>query len=130
MIYQILAEHYKNDPIIKFEIRDANIDYCTIYDKVIRYMHGAEVRYSGGVGGVEIPIYKAIAQWDKARKADYTFLGHYHTAKAGENWVMNGSLIGYNLFAESCKFSYQSPRQQMVLIDSKHGMQCTRPIFV
>jgi len=129
LLYQELAEHYKNDSVVRFEIRDANIEYCTIYDKVIRYLHGSEVKFNGGVGGVEIPIYKAIAQWDKAQRADVTMLAHFHTAKQGENFVVNGSIIGYNLFAESCKFSFQSPRQQFCLIDSHHGLQSVRPIF-
>ena len=32
----------------------------------------------GGVGGITIPLNKAISAWNNQRMADYDILGHYH----------------------------------------------------
>lgn len=93
-------------------------------------MHGHAIRYGGGVGGIYIPINKAIAQWDKSERADLTVFGHFHQQRDGGNFICNGSLIGYSSFAQSIKADFEKPKQCLFLIDSKRGKTCTWPILV
>jgi hypothetical protein len=103
--------------------------YVKVYDTMIRFQHGHAIKYGGGVGGIYIPVNKAIAQWNKGRHADLDVFGHFHQARDGGNFICNGSNIGYNSFALSIKADYEQPRQQLFLMDKKRGRTCTWPIL-
>ncbi len=96
----------------------------------IRFQHGHMVKYGGGVGGLTIPLNKAIAQWNRGKHADLDVLGHFHQMFDGGNFIVNGSLIGYDSFALSIKASYEKPKQALFLIDRKRGRTFTCPILL
>lgn len=104
--------------------------YYTSGNTVLRLHHGDNIRYQGGVGGLFIPGYKAVAQWNRARHADLDVFGHYHSLLDGGNFLCNGSLIGYNAFAVSIKAAYEEPRQLMFGIDAERGRILTAPLLV
>lgn len=109
MLYHFLA---KKIPDVTFLIADGYHLYLQVYDKVVRLMHGhGGLRYFGGIGGLTIPLNRGLAQFDKAKKADYTFLGHFHTRQSGGNWRVNGSLIGYSPFSIFIRANYEPPVQ-------------------
>jgi hypothetical protein len=100
-----------------------------IYGKKIRFQHGHMVKYNGGVGGITIPVNKAIGEWNKGIKADLDCFGHFHQLVDGNNFICNGPLIGYNSFALSIKAPYDVPKQTMFLMDKKRGRTCNWPIY-
>jgi hypothetical protein len=59
-MYNIIAMQYQNNPRVQFKIEKGNINYVNVYDKVIADMHGDMIKYQGGVGGITIPMNKAI----------------------------------------------------------------------
>jgi hypothetical protein len=130
LLYLSLASYFRHEPRISFVISEGYHSFLQVYDQTIRFHHGHAVRYGGGVGGIFIPAYKAIAQWNKARRADLDVFGHFHQMKDGGNFLCNGSLIGYNAFAVSIKADYEPPRQTLFLVDKKRGRTCTWPILV
>jgi len=130
MLYLWLADYYRSEPRIQFVISGGMHSYVTVYDSVIRFQHGHAIKYGGGVGGIFIPAYKAIAQWNKAKRADLDVFGHFHQSKDGGNFICNGSLIGYNAFALSIKADFETPRQSLFLMDKRRGRTCTWPILV
>ena len=135
LMYLTLAAHYRHDPRITFLIAEGMHSYIDLYPEdpgkmTLRFHHGHAVKYGGGVGGIYIPVNKAIAQWSKARHADLDVFGHFHQMRDGGNFLCNGSLIGYNTFALSIKADYEKPRQLLFLIDKKRGRTCTWPILV
>ena len=101
-----------------------------VYDKTIRFHHGHAMRYYGGVGGIYIPVNKAIAQWNKARPASLDIFGHFHQLKDGGIFVSNGSLIGWSPYSMRIKADYEEPKQAFIVIDNKHGRTFTCPIYV
>jgi hypothetical protein len=111
-------------------VPDGPHSYMDIYDMTVRFQHGHMVKYGGGIGGIYIPVNKAIAQWNKARHADLDVLGHFHQLRDGGNFFVNGSLIGYNSFALSIKADYEQPKQGLFLIDKKRGRTCTWPVLL
>lgn len=129
MMYDSLAQHFKNISRVKFIIADGYHSYVNLYDMTIRFHHGHQVRYGGGVGGIYIPVNKAIAQWNKAKRADLDVFGHFHQLKDGGNFVSNGSMIGYNAYAISIKADYEPPKQAFFLIDRKRGRTVSAPIL-
>ncbi len=132
MMYQLLAEQYVNEPRVKFSIANGYFVFVDVYGKTIRFHHGDEVRYAGGVGGLTIPLNKAIAQWNKMRPVYLDVLGHWHSRHCMSNVVVNGSLIGFSPFSIRIKASYEEPVQSFFLMhpNPKRGKIVETPIFL
>jgi hypothetical protein len=130
LMYLHLSAYFRSESRVTFVIPESYHSYMTIYGKTLRFHHGHAIKYGGGVGGIFIPTYKAISQWNKARHADLDVFGHFHQSKDGGNFISNGSLIGYNAFAISIKGDFEEPKQALFLIDKKRGRTCTWPILV
>ncbi|HPC34254.1 MAG TPA: hypothetical protein PLP73_01205 [Candidatus Absconditabacterales bacterium] len=129
MLYVLVAQQYLGNDRIKFKIEKGYHNFQQQFDKVLRHHHGDGIKYRGGVGGITIPLNKAIAQWNKVKHADYDVIGHRHQRQNLNNAVINGSLNGYNAYAESIKAEYQEPQQALFLINSEFGKTITAPIF-
>lgn len=130
LMYVTLADHFRNEPRVTFIIPEGMHSYVKVYDTTIRFQHGHAIKYGGGVGGIYIPVNKAIAQWNKGRHADLDVFGHFHQLRDGGNFLCNGSVIGYNSFALSIKADYEPPQQAMFLVNKKYGRQGHWPIYL
>lgn len=130
MAYVNLANQFKDEPRITFNISGGYHTYLGIMGKEFRLHHGHSIKYQGGVGGITIPVNKAIAQWDKAHRADHDIFGHFHQYLDGGKFFANGSLIGYNAYALSIKAEYEPPKQGFLIVDEKRGRTYTAPIYV
>ncbi len=84
------------------------------------------------MGGITIPVRKAIAQWNNPIRADLTVFGHFHQLIDGGDFLGNGSLIGYNTYAQAIKASYEEARQLFWLVSARNGGQksVTAPIWL
>jgi len=125
----MLAKKWESDKRVRFHIAEGVQLYLDLYGMTIRFMHGDDVSYGGGVGGLTIPMRRAIADWDKTKRADLTLFGHHHTAMDIGNAVGNGSLIGANAYGVRIHAAYEPPRQQFILIDGKRGKSSVSHIF-
>lgn len=130
LMYHLIAERYINEPKLKIQIADGYFSFLEIYGMTLRFHHGDHVKYAGGVGGVSIPLNKAIAQWNKMRHADLDICGHWHTLLKSRDYVVNGSLIGYGPYALSIKASFEPPCQALFLLHPKWGKTVEVPIFL
>jgi hypothetical protein len=135
LMYLTLAKVYRDEKRITFIISEGMHSYLDLYPgetgaTTIRFHHGHAVKYGGGVGGIFIPVNKAIAMWNQGRRATLDVFGHFHTLLDGGTFVANGSLIGYNSFALSIRAAFEKPRQVLFLIDKRRGKTCTWPILV
>lgn len=129
LMYRHLAAYFRSETRVTFDIAEGPHSYTTIYGKTIRFQHGHMVKYQGGVGGITIPVNKAIAQWNMGRQADLDCFGHFHQQLDGNHFLANGSLVGYNSFALSIKAPFDVPKQTMFLMDKKRGRTGTWPIL-
>jgi len=120
-MYHHLANYFKGNERITFQIADGYLSYLKVYDFTICFQHGHAIKYGGGVGGITIPANKAVAQWQKLKHADLYCFGHFHQFIDGGNFICNGSLIGYNAFAIFIKGGFEKPKQTFFLIDKKRG---------
>lgn len=130
LMYFELESYFSGNSRVSFIINDGYINYVNVYNYNLRFHHGHSIKYGGGIGGIFIPVYKAISQWNKGIRADYDFFGHFHQMKNGGNFISNGSVIGYNAYAVKIKADYEKPQQAFILLDSKRGIICTRPIIL
>lgn len=118
---------------IRFQIAEGYHSYLKMFDGkyTARLHHGHGMNYGGGVGGITIPVNKAIAQWNKGVKADLDVFGHFHTKMDMHNFVSNGSLIGYNAYALRIKADFEPPTQSFFLVNKRwNSKSCYTPIFV
>lgn len=120
-MYHHMMNYFKGNDRVTFMIADGYLSYLKIYDYTICFHHGHAVKYGGGVGGLTIPVRKAISQWQKLKNADLHCFGHFHQFLDGGNFICNGSLIGYSPFAVMIKGDYEVPKQAFFLIDKKRG---------
>jgi len=127
LLYHIVAKHL---PEVEWHIATSYHTYLEVYGKQFRFHHGDGINYQGGIGGLTIPLEKAIAAWNKAKVADLDIFGNWHTQMQNPKWVSNGSLIGYNAYSIAIKAPYEPPQQTYFLVDSKRGRTGTWPIFL
>lgn len=130
LLYQWLASAYEGNPRVKFLADQSAHQYMQVFDWNLHFHHGDETSYQGGVGGITIPLNKAIAQWDIAKKCDYHHFGHWHQYIDTGPMVVNGSVIGFNAYAMSIKARPEVPQQAFYVLDSKRGKTCKSPIWV
>lgn len=129
-LYYSLADIFKDDKRIAFKIDQSELSYLTVYDKPLRFFHGHQVKFLGGIGGLTIPLYKALHRWNANIKAYYNFMCDKHTySTPTPDCQVNGSLKGYDAMAVSFGFSYQPPLQSFTLLDSQRGITIKAPIF-
>jgi hypothetical protein len=129
-MYKNLAQRFEKNKRVKFIITNGYHTYIKIYNKVVRLHHGHNVRYLGGIGGMSVPLLRAIAQWNRGKRADIDVLGHHHQFKDFGSAIVNGSIIGYNAYALSIKAEYEPPRQAFFLLDKDRGKTIVAPILV
>lgn len=131
-VYEFLVKHFKakENKIIHFKLPEGYFNLINIYDRVIRIHHGNNIRYGGGIGGVHIPLRKAIDKWNSGIKADRDILGHWHTEFWDEDYLLNGSLIGYSEYSIKIKAPYQRPMQSFFIEHPKYGMTARFPIVL
>jgi hypothetical protein len=131
-MYYNLRDLLADEPRVKFQIATGYHSYVTVFDKyIMRMHHGHNMKFGGGVGGITIPVNKAIAQWNKTRNVNLDVFGHFHTHLTHTNFVANGSLIGYNAYAVSIKADYEQPVQSFFLVNKKYNaISVAAPIFV
>lgn len=128
LMYRQISQHFGNNPRVKFIINDSYLTYVKVFGFTLRFHHGHAIKYGGGIGGIFIPAFKAISQWNKSKPADWDFFGHFHQLKDGGNFVSNGSLVGFNAFAVKIKADYERPKQAFCIIDEERGLDVVRKI--
>ncbi len=141
-LYVRLAKHYAGESRAQFHISQGALNILELGEVRLRFSHGDDLRYAGGVGGLMIPINKAIDQWNKQppageqlpRPVDFDFFGHWHQYLPGPRSLINSSLIGYNAYAVHIKAAYEEAQQAFCLVnlDGRPGQRvyCHHPIRV
>ena len=130
LFYNVLAGEFAADKRISFEITRSEHQYVKVYDFWLHQHHGTEVRYNGGVGGIGIPILKAVDAWDRVKPCYLHLMGHLHQKADFERAVVNGPLIGYNAFGLAIRAPYQPPSQVALLLDKRRGKTMVAPLWV
>lgn len=127
-MYHTIAQHFKGNKRVEFLISESYVSYLPVYGTTIRFHHGHGMKYGGGVGGIFVPAYKAVARWNDGRRADIDCFGHFHQFRDGGSFICNGSMIGYNAYAVSKGISYEKPQQVLFVIEKSRGRTATWPI--
>ena len=119
----------KADRGIVWKVEEGYHNWLEVQGHLVRFHHGDSINYGGGVGGITIPVNKAIAQWNKVRTAAYDYFGHFHQSVNMNRWTCNGSLIGYGAYALSIKAECEEPSQTISIVSRKRGKILTDRVF-
>lgn len=130
LMYHALADRFRGDARARFEITPSAHQYVQVYDQTVHFHHGDEVRYQGGVGGIGIPLLKAVPQWDLVRRADVHCIGHWHMLRDLGRAVVNGSLIGFGPYSQKIRAEFEPPQQAMFYLDSRRGKTMLTHLWV
>ena len=130
MMFKDIEDYFSGNAKITFVIPNGLFAYVTIFEKVIRFWHGDNVQYQGGIGGLTVPLIKAIHRMNNTIHADYNIMGHYHQLfEATKDCFINGSGIGYSAYAQRIGASFEKPMQGFKIVDKKYGFTTKLPIF-
>lgn len=129
LLYRMVAHDFRDEPRVQFVIADGSQLFYEVYGRTIRFTHGDTVKYGGGVGGITIPIYKALARWDTARKADLTCMGHWHQLTMLNDLLINGSLIGFSPYSAAIGARFEPPAQAFAMLDPKRFLSVRVPLW-
>lgn len=132
-MYRAVAEQFKDEPRVEFHIAQTGEVYRKFFERFTqRMIHGYQIRYGGGVGGITIPVNKWIANSNTSIPATLTTMGHFHQLFNGKSFWVNGSLIGWNNYAQSAGFKFEAPCQSFYLIHAQDGgsLALNAPVWV
>lgn len=129
LLYQHLAKRWAREKRLEWHIASSYHLYIKVWDTVIRFHHGDAISYRDGIGGLTVPLRKAINQWNTIVYAHLDVLGHWHQFIDGGDFIVNGSVIGMNAFAVRNKCRFEPPQQAWFLIDAHRGKSMTARLF-
>lgn len=134
MLYQLLARHFQDDKRVTFHIPDGPDAAFRIYQTRYNLTHGDQFRGGDGMIGALGPIMRGDhkkrsrnAQIDLAY--DVAMMGHWHTYMHLTRLLVNGSLKGYDEYANSNNFGFEPPQQSLHLTHPKHGVTYRMPVY-
>ena len=123
LLYKQLERYYKNDSRVTWKVETGYHNWLNIQGHDVRFHHGHAIKYAGGIGGPTVPILKALAGWDQARRAAFDLFGHLHWPLRDEaKFACNNSLIGFGPFSLRIKSRFTPPSQTLVVFDRKRPL--------
>lgn len=116
-----------DDPRITFSITPAPEQVVQIYDTRFLLTHGDGFRSAGGVGGIYPSMLKFLLRKhsqfaDTGQPWDVALMGHWHQYLTGPDFIVNGSLKGYDEYAARNGFGFEEPRQALAIVTPERGI--------
>ena len=135
LLYSFLAKRFEDDERVKFLIPDGPDAYYSIYGHRYLLTHGDQFRGGDGMIGALGPIIRGDHR-KRSRNAqidqdyDTMLLGHWHQLIQLQRLIVNGSLKGYDEYANQNNFPYEPPRQALWITHPQHGITFSAPVNV
>lgn len=129
--YVQLGKMLRDLPQVQVQVTEGHHSVIQVYDMRIHLHHGDSIRSAGGIGGIDVPLNRAVAQWRNKYKTDLSVVGHFHRYQSGERLITNGSLIGYGAYSDWLASADPEPPQQAFnVFDRRRGKCKVSPIWV
>jgi predicted phosphodiesterase len=134
LLYNWLADVLRDDDRITFSITTSPGQVFEVYDTRFHLIHGDGFRSQGGVGGIYPSMLKYLLRQDamwgtQGQSIDVHLLGHWHQYLTGPNFIVNGSLKGFDEYAKANGFSFEPPRQAFAVVTPDRGITMQMPIY-
>jgi len=125
-----LEHHFADDERVTFQVPDTADAFVKVHDSTYLLTHGDQAKGGGGIGGIWPPIMRLVARKKNNTEFDCMVLGHWHQLVWGGNFIINGSLKGYDEYAALANFSFEDPQQALWINVPEHGVLWQTPIKV
>lgn len=135
LLYHIIAREFRSEKRVTFNIADgADLKY-TLYGTRYQLTHGDQFRGGSGIAGLLSPLMLGDHRKRKRETAvgqpyDYLVMGHWHQLAHFKGLIVNGSMKGYDEYAQISNFDFEPPQQAFWLTDSRRGKTIDAPIHV
>jgi len=135
LCYQLLSTHFAKDKRVTFLIPEGSDAYFKVFNTRFLLTHGDQFRGGDGFAGAIVPI----ARGDKRKRArnsqtnrayDVAMMGHWHQYIHTGEFVVNGSLKGYDEYAYAGNFGFELAAQAAFIVHPQHGVTFRFPVFV
>lgn len=131
----LLARMLAHDERITFDIADSADTVVPSYGQRVCVTHGDQARGGGGIAGIYSPIMRLDARKRQRAAAvmapyDLLVMGHWHSLIFGPQWIVNGSLKGFDEYAYTENFGFEPAQQALWLMTPEHGKTWTAPVLV
>lgn len=135
LLYCFLAKHFEGDSRVNFLIPNGPDALYKVYNTRYLLTHGDQFRGGDGMIGALGPIIrgdhkKRSRQTQIGASYDVMLLGHWHQLIQLQRLIVNGSLKGYDEYANANNFGYEPPRQALWLTHPEHGITFSMPANV
>lgn len=134
LIYQYLARYFRNDSRISFLIPDSPDAMWSVYGRKYLLNHGDQFKGGSGIAGVFSPLMLGRARKQHKQNGigqpfDKMIVGHFHQYIHTESLIINGSIKGYDEYADQHNFSFESPMQALWIDHPDKGTTFRMPIM-
>jgi hypothetical protein len=135
LLYQMLAKVFEADRRVTFLIPEGPDAYYKIFGTRYLLTHGDQFRGGDGMIGALGPI----ARGDKKKRArnvqtdksfDVMLLGHWHQYIHMNRFIVNGTLKGYDEYADANNFDVEPAQQALWITHPQHGITFRMPVYV
>jgi len=129
-----LERCFANDPRVTFDVSESTDSLVSSYGQTVNITHGDQASGGAGIGGIWPPLMRLTARKSQKHAAikmpfDLMICGHWHQLVFGPQFIVNGSLKGYDEYAWTSNFGFEPPAQAMWLMTPEHGKTFTAPIY-
>jgi transposase-like protein len=135
LLYQFLAKRFESDKRVKFMIPDGPDCYYSVMGHRYLLTHGDQFRGGDGMIGALGPIIRGDHK-KRSRNAqigmeyDTMLMGHWHQLIQLRRLIVNGSLKGYDEYANQNNFGFEPPQQALWLTHPTQGITFSAPVHV
>lgn len=135
LLYQLLAKYFERDARVTFFIPDGPDALYSAFGHKYLLTHGDQFRGGDGIIGAIGPITrgnqrKLARNSSINREYDTMLLGHWHQYMPLHRTLVNGSLKGYDEYANSNNFGFEPPIQALWLNHPEHGVIMHLPVYL
>lgn len=134
LLFQFLSRHFEGDPRVSFLIPDGPDAQWSVYGTSYLMTHGDQFSGGSGISGIFTPIALGAARKQKKQAAigqnfQKLLVGHFHQYIHTNNFIVNGSLKGYDEYANAHNFAFEPPQQALWITHPTKGEIYRMPVM-
>lgn len=137
MIGNILARDFASDSRVVVNVAPSADIVFSLFGWSIMQTHGDSMGTGGGQGfaGPELPIVRGgkkvkLAGFATGSHYDVLLTAHFHTSSNPGSMLANGSMIGFNEYAQRIRAVPEPPQQWLALIHERWGLRERMPVVL
>lgn len=134
LVYSLLAKHFANDSRVTVDAAESTELDFRVYSHRYKLVHGDGWSGGDGIIGALGPVTRGRVR-KQARDASHgthwetLICGHWHTLCQLPHLVVNGSLKGYDEYAQSKDLGYEPPAQALWITHPTRGITHQLPVY-